>query len=211
MATNFNLRSLQESDLTTVSTVHLEAFTASALSRLGFEVVNRYYHWQLLGPHDVDAIGVWDGDQLAGFYFGGVFRNSTAGFLRKNRSFLVWRVLTHPWLLGNPLFRERFWTGLGVLRRMVYSQTVPATTNPSPMAKSYGILVIAVSPRFQRRGVGKQLMDYAYQQAVTKKFTQMHLTVHSDNFNAIRFYESLGWIKNEESGSWKGRMVFGLT
>ena len=102
-----NSQPLILSDLPEVTDVHLAAFPDSALTHLGREAVRRYYEWQIVGPHDALNIGAFDDERLIGFCFGGVFRGALGGFLEKNRTFLILRVLTHPWLLFNSLFRER--------------------------------------------------------------------------------------------------------
>jgi ribosomal protein S18 acetylase RimI-like enzyme len=205
--TDFQLRFLQKNDLPLVSGVHLDAFPAGALTSLGIEAVSRYYRWQLLGPHDVDALGLWQAEQLAGFCFGGLFRGASSGFINKNRSFLAWRVLTHPWLLGNELFRDRFWAGLKILRGLIQLKRKSPSIPMGSSRLSYGILAIAVSPRFHRCGVGKRLMDFAEQQAISKGFSHMHLTVHASNIQAISFYESLAWTKDMNGEQWNGRMI----
>jgi hypothetical protein len=105
-------RPLVEKDLPAISAIHLAAFPKSALSRLGKGAVRRYYYWLLTGPHpDSFTIGAWQGEQLAGFCFGGKFRGALSGFLRKNRAYLAWRVLTHPWLIRRAAagYAANFW------------------------------------------------------------------------------------------------------
>ena len=97
-------RRLTESDLPAVVGVHLEAFPKSALSELGPAGVQRDYRWLLAGPHDCLALGAFSEQRLLGFCFAGVFQGALSGFLRHNLRFLVWRVVTHPWLLTGRLF-----------------------------------------------------------------------------------------------------------
>jgi ribosomal protein S18 acetylase RimI-like enzyme len=42
--------------------------------------------------------------------------------------------------------------------------------------------------------------------AAASGYARMHLTVHPDNTNAVRFYEELGWTKAGGGFEWKGRM-----
>lgn len=193
-------------DLAAVAVLHLRAFPTSALTALGIEAVRRYYLWQLTGPHEVTALGVMVDDRLAGFCFGGVFRGALGGFLRANRAFLMGRVLTRPWLLGNPLFRERLSTGLTVLRRIGRRPLASPRPPATPDVRSFGILAIAVDPATQGGGVGRCLIEAAEQHARQRGFSQMHLSVHPSNIQAIGFYERTGWVRVVGTEAWRGSM-----
>ncbi len=206
---NVTSRDLAAHDLPSVTTIHMGAFPHSALTRLGREVVRRYYEWQLLGPHDVVALGAWQGPHLVGFCFGGTFRGATGGFVRKNRVFLTARILIRPWLAIDPMFRGRLSLGTHLLR--VRSKPGPVPTTPSdPPVRSFGILSIAVDPQCQGLGIGKLLMMEAEGVALRKGFRSMNLTVHPTNHQAISFYERLGWARNLNDGSWSGSMCKAL-
>lgn len=203
---SIEIRPLGQQDLSAVAQIHLVAFPHSALTALGLEAVRRYYDWQLTGPHDVSALGVCDGNELAGFCIGGVFRGAMSGFLQKHRTFLVWRVATHPWLALNPLFRERLAMGLGVLHR--FSRTSKsASPNRTTKQPRFGILSIGVSPKFQGRGVGKLLMTESETIARHRGFQEMQLSVNPENLQAVRFYENLGWQKVIRDNIWTGDMI----
>jgi ribosomal protein S18 acetylase RimI-like enzyme len=196
--------SLAEVDLPAVAALHLRAFPQSALTALGREAVTRYYEWQFSGPHDVVALGAWVDADLAGFCFGGVFRGALSGFLRKNRSYLAVRVLTRPWLIANPIFREKAATATRALSPFI----VRCGRSPVPVRapKSFGILAIAVCPQRQRLGIGSALMNACEVIARERGFDQMHLTVHPENRQAKAFYERLGWERIIQGRSWRGAM-----
>jgi ribosomal protein S18 acetylase RimI-like enzyme len=204
-----SLRALKSADLPAVARVHAAAFPESALTKLGIECVRRYYDWQLNGPHDVLALGAFRGEQLAGFCFGGLFRGATSGFLKRNRLYLSWRVVTHPWLAANPMFRDRLVVGTRVLKRMALrngKHSDPAKTERAPALRSFGILSIAVDPKHQGFGLGKVLMNKSEAEARVQGFNAMDLTVHTDNEQAIAFYEGLEWRKIQQNGVWQGLM-----
>ncbi len=206
MPTSIEVRVLGQRDLPAIARIHTLAFPGSALTALGAGAVRRYYDWQLTGPHDVSALGAFYGSEMAGFCFGGVFRGAMSGFLRKNRVYLAWLVLTHPWLVANPLFRDRLINGLKVLRRFSKSGRAKQP-NPAHKKPPFGILSIAVSPEFQGMGAGKVLMMESEIIAKLRGFDEMNLTVNPDNHRAIRFYESLGWRKVMRGSAWSGEMV----
>ena len=204
------LREITYQDLPAVVNVHLDSFPRSALSRLGPSIVERYYRWQLEGPHKkVLAVGAFLDGRCVGYSFSGDFNGSTSGFIRRNRNYLAGMILLRPWLLFNPLFLDRLRSGLTLLtlsKRKKESVTQRAESKP----RSYGILSIAVAPKFQKLGIGEVMMLDAEREAVGCNFPQMHLTVSPENEKAVRFYERLGWTRREENGNWRGSMVKSL-
>ncbi len=201
---------LTEAQLSDVARLHLDAFPESVLGWLGAEAVRRNYRWQLTGPHLVTALAATRGDgELVGMLFGGVFRGSTIGFVKKEKWFLSRCVLMHPTVVTRAAGRERI---------MLAARLVAARSSPTQMEvpsavpdRSFGILAIAVSPSAQGVGVGRQLMEEATERARAGGFARMHLTVHSSNHGAVAFYEGLGWTKViEDSGAWAGRMALEL-
>jgi len=207
---NINIQPLNQSDLPSVALLHAAAFPDSALTKLGLEAVRRYYEWQLNGPHDVDALGAFHGDRLVGFCFSGIFRGAMSGFLQRNWLFLTVCVLIRPWLIINPIFRERAILAVNILKRLLrqlIKRRRKLTHQGSPASsKSYGILSIAVDPNYQGLGIGRMLMEYSEAIAREKGFSEMDLTVNPQNEKAIRFYERLGWEKVVNEGRWTGLM-----
>ena len=55
-----------------------------------------------------------------------------------------------------------------------------------------------VVPEARKLGVGRALMDRAYQLAVATRANCLTLETASDNIPSQRLYESLGWKRNEE-------------
>lgn len=201
-----HIRDVRPEDLPVIAELHRQAFPESVLGRLGSEAVRRSYTWQLDGPHEVTAlVGVVDG-RIAGFLFGGIFRGSMIGFLRRDKWFLAGQVLRHPGLLAGPLGRDRIGLAVRLLGRRPSPQPVPE--NPAAVPeRSFGVLAIAVDPHVQGSGVGRLLMGEATRRAAASGFAGMHLSVHPDNERGVAFYRSLGWEPvNEPDGEWAGRM-----
>jgi len=196
-------RPITQENLAQVAIVHEKAFPDAALTKLGAEATRRYYEWQLIGPHDCLALGAFEGEQLLGFCFGGIFRGSLNGFLRKNKTFLIRRVLTHPWLLFNSLFLDRISLALRSLKK----RKLKLTSESIKREPSFGILAIAVDPLQQRRGIAGSLMEKSEEGCLRMGFTRMNLSVHIMNEGAIGFYQSQGWIKKPNGkGEWAGQM-----
>lgn len=203
------LRSLNVDDLSAVAQVHIRAFNGRALSELGDEAVRRYYDWQLNGPHQSHCFGIFGDDKLMGFCFGGAFSGATSGFIRKNKWYLISRVLTHPWLIFSSFFRERLIMGINILRRL--GRTPPVNIVPDKIparAHSFGILAIAIDPEYQGMGLGRILMQEAERIARMHGYLRMNLSVDCSNHQAIKFYEKLGWKKViPPNDSWHGTMI----
>lgn len=198
------IKGLSVSDLDGIARIHQAAFPKSALGQLGKEAVIRYYRWQLQGPHDAVALGAFSEENLAGFCFAGIFRGSLSGFLRNNRGFLIRRVITHPWLVATPLFRDRLMAAGSILMRHS-TPAVPVAVAPQ---KSFGVLSLAVDPQRQGSGAGRQLMLEVERIALEQGFLNMHLTVAVENMQAIRFYEKMSWHKIlTPDGLWHGSMA----
>jgi len=200
-----NIMQLDPRHLAAVSQVHSRAFPDSALTRLGHEAVRRYYEWQMQGPHEHHFIGVFDRNSLAGFAVGGTARAALAGFVARNKSFLITRVLLRPRLIVSVRGRKAIASALETLKRV----RVQCKATPSPKAespRSFGILAIAVDPACQGRGMGLQLMERIEQIAREHHFARMHLTVGVNNVKAIRFYEKHGWTREGNPALWCGLM-----
>lgn len=205
-ADHLQLVQLTPADLDDVARLHVLAFPDSELGRQGLEGVRRSYLWQFEGPHDLTAIGAREDGQLVGFLFGGVFRGSTIGFVKREWRFLLVQALRHPSALFHKERLSRLFLALRLLLRRTEE---PAPEDPAAVApRSFGVLGIAVDPRQQGSGVGQAIIAEAEVQAVAQGFEQMHLTVHPDNDQAVRFYERGGWTRSSPDGElWAGQMI----
>jgi len=70
-------------------------------------------------------------------------------------------------------------------------------SQPSPIPAGDHVLMIsglAVDPAFQRRGVGRALIDAAAEEARARGARRLRLRVLSHNTAAMRLYESTGFV-----------------
>ncbi len=201
------LKRVELKDLPSIARVHLVSFPDSALTKLGPTIVELYYRWQLTGPHQkVKATGAFVADECAGFSFSGIFNGSTTGFIHTYKTPLIKAVLSRPLLVFNPLFLKRFSEGVRLLARFAKKGSGPKTDGLRS-APNYGILSIAVSPQFQKLGIGQLLMLDAENEAFEYGCREICLTVHPDNTKAVRFYENQNWQKFAPSSLWNGAMI----
>jgi ribosomal protein S18 acetylase RimI-like enzyme len=54
---------------------------------------------------------------------------------------------------------------------------------------------LAVSPTAQKKGVGRQLMDFALKKAIDEGYSSIRLDAYSKNERTLRFYENRGYKK----------------
>jgi ribosomal protein S18 acetylase RimI-like enzyme len=201
--TTWQIYPLISDHLKSVTNVHLRAFPRSALSQLGSESVFRYYKWQVEGPHDLFAIALMSDNQLVGYCFAGSFNGALSGFLNANWNYLIRRIMLRPYLIFNPLIRTRIWS---TLKRLVSRRQNRKTKPTSQTPDRFGILAIAVDPDVQGHGAGKAMMDAAENQARSRGFSEIVLTVQPTNTRAVRFYEKFGWSKVLAGDKWAGKM-----
>lgn len=203
---------LSQGDLEDVTRVHLQAFPEAILSRIGPQVVERYYAWQLSEPNDAHAVGVYEEGELAGFAVGGLFRNGLSGFVGANRRLILTSVARKPWLLLNKTFWNRLAMTIDAFKRANAKRNTPGNGAPQPAARKprrrrYSVLSIAVDPANQRKGIGAVLLADQEARARELGHSEIFLTVQQDNRAAVRFYVRQGWTKVVSDGVWHGKMT----
>jgi ribosomal protein S18 acetylase RimI-like enzyme len=199
------VREINLEHLSSVADIHIAAFPDSTFTKLGFETVKRYYAWQFEGPHDLIALGAFQGDRLVGYLIGGKFRGALIGFLRKNWLFLFSRIVFAPWLLFSEELRKPIVKGgLYLLRSKIKGTPQSPEKREDHNRKFAGVLAIAVSPVFQRRGVGSRLLLDFESSALQDGYLELGLIVHIENKDALEFYRNSGWVTvGEQSGNFR--------
>jgi ribosomal protein S18 acetylase RimI-like enzyme len=184
---------LDDRHLPAIVALHARVFPDAVLTELGPEVLDRYYRWQVLGPHDVLALGVAspDGDGLDGLVLGGRFRGSMIGFVKQHPALLARQLLRHPGIVLQGRGRAAVRTGVRLLLRP--ARTTRIERPERVPAGSFGVLVVAVDPGAQRRGVGRALLAEVEDRARQAGYERMHLTLDPTNAAATSFYRRLGW------------------
>ena len=202
---SIKITTLTTRDIAAMKKIHIDAFPDRALSLLGESTISSYYQILLDHPKFCLRIGAFDGSQLVGFLIGGEMQGITPTFVRKNLFRLALHVIIHPWLLTKPIVRSRIRMTMKMLRKWK-PRAQPPPRKTTRGLKTFSILVIAVDPTSQSKGVGKQLMQRAEQVAAEHGYERMHLSVDMNNTNAIGFYEHLNW-KRHHPEKWCGGMI----
>jgi ribosomal protein S18 acetylase RimI-like enzyme len=201
-----NIRQLSLVDLGSITILHLSAFPTGTLTVFGAETVNRYYSYQINRTDKVICLGAYLENQLVGICVAGEFMGSEIGFLKKNLLFLIFQLLSHPWLIFDVKVCNRVRYALNSFSNFVINNKVLRKVKISSANERFGIQSIAVHPRYQGLGIGKQLLQNAETIAHQKGYILMRLTVHTDNYQAISFYEKMGWRKIIRQDFWDGYM-----
>lgn len=204
-------RQLSRGDLGAVTRVHVAAFPEAILTRIGPDVVERYYDWQLSEANDARAIGVYEHDDLVGFAVGGFFRDSLTGFVRANRGLILRSVLKKPWLALDKTFWSRLAMTTDALKRArAKPHVTPGASGRQPEKRKrrrYSVLSIAVDPAHRRKGIGAVLLRAQEERARGLGLPEIGLSVQLDNEAAVRFYLNQGWSKFHPRGAWTGKMT----
>lgn len=206
---NFLLKSVHPTNMKEIAGIHCSAFPKSVWTKLGKDIVEKFYLSHLHSSHPVvHATGAFHEGNCVGFCFSGIYYLRVSGFISNNRNSLAMRLAIKPWLLFDPLFFGKLKRGIHILKRFSSKEKSPANQKIiSHKVKSFGVLVIAVLPNYQRFGIGKLLIKDAEEKALKSGFGQMNLKVNTDNYKGISFYENLSWEKVFVNQSWDGLMI----
>lgn len=203
---NTTIRQLSIDDVHAVARVHMISFPRAVLTRLGSDVVVAYYRALFDGENDLYATGAFDDDSgaLLGFVIGGILSDLAGTFVTQNWGLVAARLMRKPWLVVDPLFRDRVRRGLRAFRRK-RGRSRPRGTRRN---NRHVVLSLAVDPSARNHGVARSLMlDQEAHARVTGR-TILSLTVARDNHAAIGLYERLGYERHLETPGnvWRGQM-----
>lgn len=203
------LRQLTLNDLPEIAAVHQVAFPSTVASRLGREASRRQYESFMNGPYVTAGLGAFEEDRLMGFCFVGVRYVAESHFLRQHAHFLLWRLVSRPWLMADPVICRR----LGLAIRLFFTPRTRVNMPngspkgaPSMIVPPYGIQLLAVDPVYRGIGVGRNLVEAGENHAYQQGFSEIQLSVDPDNVPAIGLYLRMGWQKSSPSGEWLGLM-----
>ncbi len=201
---NFELKLIELKDFSQVAGIHKKAFQNSLLSILGDKPIERYYKWQMQIPNKCHAMGCFEKEKMVGFCFSGVFRDSEIGFIQRNWLLLLRQLIMHPRILNQMKLRKRLkYILLSYIKKIIHCKGNQKLLSD----EKFGILSVAVDPEYQGLKIGKELVHESEKFARQNNFSKIRLSVHTDNFQAIQFYETQGWKKTkDDSGKWLGLM-----
>ncbi|GEM_PF-1141377 len=199
---DINIREIVDNDLKEIAEIHKLAFSESFLTALGVEAIKRYYLYQSINNTKVYSLVAVLEKKIIGFCFGGVYRNSLGGYLKRNFFYLCLLLIFKPFII----FKKGFFPTIKIaLISMMFPHYLKTSNDLQASEieeKAFTILSICVLPQFKGLGVAQAMMLKSEEKARELGFDMMRLTVHKDNLRAINFYKRLGYVEyKDEYGS----------
>jgi len=176
---HYVIRPMRFFDVDKVVNVHMESFQGFFLTFLGRQVLKLYYEGIL---QDSSGIGFScvNRDDIIGFVVG--FHNPSGFYSR---------------LLKRDLVRFGFACIPAVLKKpKTFLRLLRAIVKPfeAPSGKAAELSSIAVLPHYQRRGIGRQLINAFIKEATDRDIEYVYLTTDAlNNEAAITLYNMLGF------------------
>jgi ribosomal protein S18 acetylase RimI-like enzyme len=210
----YHMIELSKRDCEKIARVHLDAFPNSTLTKFGKKCVIKYYEWQFTDISKYNkliyAYGIVEKDHLLAYTIFGKPRIALFGFIKNNKQFLF--IYTLKVLLS--LDRKQLKAiakGIKIYIINTFFKFKKRNNNNknNHVENRIGLQAIATIKEYNGLGFGKTLMDKMEQIAKENKFAMINLSVDSKNYNAIKFYEKLGYVKDKDrNGQWvKNQMI----
>lgn len=196
---NEGLRKAKISDLEKIALCHQLAFPQALSTRLGKKIVRKMLEWYLADPKrfllwiekDNQCIGyvggmVSDGSQVHG---------SASGMIQYAFNELFCALVVRPWLWFHPEIVSRYKLILKNIyfRLAKYNKPYKERKKHLLSASYVGLVVIGVNPIHQGKGLGSLLLKEFENQARSRGFSLLRLTVLKENNRAIEAYLKNGW------------------
>ena len=176
-----NIRKIEEKDIDSVVALHCEAFQGFFLTSLGNDFLRCYYSCFIKSEETISVCAEENGKML-GF---AVSTKSSKGFNSRmvKQNLIKFGCLAIKLLMTNPK----------ALLRLVknFSKTSEVVEDNEDYAELFSI---AVSPKAQGLGLGKQLLTETENFMIREDVSKLSLTTdYYNNESAVRFYESKGY------------------
>ncbi|MBL7846671.1 MAG: GNAT family N-acetyltransferase [Cyclobacteriaceae bacterium] len=190
------------SDLKAIAACYQRAFPGSLSTAMGHVYVCKMMEWFMLTKHNF--IFQLDDDQgnLVGFCGGmlndGIHpRGSASEMIQYSFNEGVKSILKQPWLVFHKEMRAKY--GLAFkniatrLTNALGSGKPKKYYKPGAVEPHAGLVVIAIEPMFQGKGLATILLDEFERYTIDSGLRAMKLSVKADNAQAIKSYIRNGW------------------
>ena len=185
---------MTKADVPEVVVVHAESFEGFFLTSLGPRFLTAFYTG-LLRDETGFAFVVESDGRVVGFVAGSTV---PAGFYRRllRKRWWVFAVAALPLMLRHPKTAKR------VLRAVSHPRSEPSAPG---VAK---IFSIAVHPSFEKRGIGRTLIDKSVEESFSRGSMVLSLETDADgNEKTNAFYRSVGFQGSREYTTPEGRRM----
>ncbi len=189
-------------DLAQVSACHKAAFPKSLSSQMGLTYLKKMLSWYLSSEKTflfhLEQKGVCIG------YCGGMINDdsykmgSASSMLQYSFKQGIIALLLRPWLLFQSEMRTKYLLVWRNLLQMVGLRKLPENSTNKVVAQkepTMSLVVIGVRIECQGMGYGSLILKEFEARARRNGFSNLQLSVRSDNQQAIHTYEKNGWKK----------------
>ncbi len=175
-------------DLEYIAQIHKKQFADHYLGKFSPGLIRKFYE-KYLSEESIIFLVYEINNKVEGFVMGGFsdkLNLCSNMFLKTCINDYLFEILCRP----------RTWLDTFIrLMSMVKSKFSKKTEKSS--VPRFRLLSISVNKHMQGRGVAKELV-LAFENAVPKLEDTYGLTVHANNYRAIKFYTKMGFIKERE-------------
>lgn len=178
------LRQAKKSDINSLASIHYFELHSDFLASLGQKFLRLLYLNLIQSKKTYILVYESDG-KVQGFIVGARgFSNNFKEIIFKN--FIQFVILIFPEILKNPKALKN------VLETFFY------TRKQGHNSLSTELVVIAVSKKFHRKGIGKKLIYSLENKFAEENINEYKVSVNKKNKNANMFYKSFDFIKYNE-------------
>lgn len=204
------VRNATTADLVSIAGCHRKAFPHALSSAMGVKYLCKMLEWYLVDDRAFLFLLEEGGRCLGycgGLKFDGTSRiGSASSMIQHSFRAAVKTFLTRPWLFVHPEFIPKYKLAFRNVYRKIRKvigkeSTSPAVRDASLPEPHAGLIVIGVDAGFHGRGYGSLLLKEFELRAKEFGFEKLHLTVRSDNDQAMKSYKRNGWVIEQVNGN----------
>ena len=201
-----HVEAMNRTDLQGVVDIHMRAYQGFVNALWGRRYAEKFLEWYRTEDDCIALVSRSSSGEIQGYVVGMSLSRRPAWKVYQ-RSLVIGSAIRRPWVLCHPLFLKKIFARLRVtIERSGPDKTIGADAS---LNRVVGLVSIAVHPIHQGLGVGKALLREFEIVSAVMGFDAMRLFVSRDNEQALRAYESSGWIQGEQAPSANsGSVVF---
>jgi GNAT superfamily N-acetyltransferase len=191
----------QSGDLKAIAKCHRSAFSDSLSSKLGLSYCIKMLNWYIEGQGKF-LFSIMDNGECIG-YCGGATRmpganlGSASSLAQYTMIKGLIAICVRPWLFFTKEAKANYeFVFRNIKRKLGLEKKRTKPPKPAPHYDSMataGLVVIGVSPQYQGKGIGSQLLQEFERKAIEMGIKHLHLSVKETNDSALRSYLRNGW------------------
>jgi ribosomal protein S18 acetylase RimI-like enzyme len=198
---SYYMFNVKNEDIFAVADCFIASFPHSFAAKLGKKYVQKTMEWFLVCD---DCSLYWiknEDERCIGFVGAKLGYGSTSGMIQHAFWQGIIAALLRPWLLFTSEVRGQFSLILSNIRHRIFgrkAQKKDYVIKQENLVPSVGLVVIGVSPEFQGKGYGRQLLSLFDEIVCKFGSNKAHLSVKIHNNPAIATYQKSGWKISSE-------------